>query len=528
MSEAAATARPPGGAANLDPDVVIDSDEIMEGDDSHVKARRKLSSSSTTSSDGDDDTVVDANEFVTFKNRNKQKKAKRGKRTPLVFDVNNNNGNQSGIQDKKGDPIFIRFLNNNVKISNPLRITKLLHQSVLGKYIVPGSVRMLGSGTGCRLEVCSKSKIPPVESITLMGSGDDIVEVKCRHPSEAKFFGRIGPIDLDVSVQEIMEEIRDLDGQEIVLVQRLKNKDGIDRDEIMIGTKESMPTGVKIGTINYRVYRHMKPPLRCYRCHFFGHGSLTCHTRQQRCARCGGFHDDLPDCSNPQFCFFCRGNHRYNDRQCEFNIKAWEVERQKLDGDITNDLAIKKYQELNKIAISRSNSGTGSASGQVGDENGSNPVNPGEQAGPSSRITPNVQNQDKSQSNVDKGAHSLDSNEWPPPRGWKTKFKETPIRKEAPRPEGVGEDPFGATTPVVKSKLYQQNTHKKPNNDDDKDDSSEESSFIALVIDAAMEIYDVFCNGKSFFTNVPTFFRILSPVFGRLFKNILNLINGGI
>ena len=127
----------------------------MEGDDSQnvashrhsaVNSRRKLSVSSA-----DEECIQkDCNDdgFSVQMSRNKLKRARTAGLAASLLDVSS--GSQSSrfkaLQGKKGDTIFIKFLDDNVNFSNPIKMSNVLLQSVLGKYMVEDSVKMLVGG----------------------------------------------------------------------------------------------------------------------------------------------------------------------------------------------------------------------------------------------------------------------------------------------------------------------------------------------------------------------------------------------
>lgn len=63
---------------------------------------------------------------------------------------------------------------------------------------------------------------------------------------------------------------------------------------------------------------------QCYRCQIFGHIAKNCH-KIEVCAICAGGHN-TKDCANTEGikCSNCKGNHKANDKSCEYYKRATE------------------------------------------------------------------------------------------------------------------------------------------------------------------------------------------------------------
>ncbi len=70
----------------------------------------------------------------------------------------------------------------------------------------------------------------------------------------------------------------------------------------------SRPESLKAGYCHLRVDAYIRNPLRCYRCHKYGHGSKSCHN-PAACHRCGGTCEDSTLCVKTPSCVNCSGNH---------------------------------------------------------------------------------------------------------------------------------------------------------------------------------------------------------------------------
>ena len=78
-----------------------------------------------------------------------------------VNDVSNMNIAMTGTK-----PLLVKFLDQGKRFTNPAELSKILNKSPLQKYIVQYSIRGLGNGSACRLEIRDPNgKMPPVEEI---------------------------------------------------------------------------------------------------------------------------------------------------------------------------------------------------------------------------------------------------------------------------------------------------------------------------------------------------------------------------
>jgi len=248
--------------------------------------------------------------------------------------------------------ILIKFLNNN-KYTNPTEACEYLNNSAFQKYIIQYSVRILGNGNGVRLGIRDLSKkLPPLENITTLNDGK--IPVRCWEAGKGTNLvqGKISPIDVNMTNEYILENIETLGGYDlkVMKVARLRDRRGNPTMTVILDFVGSLPKNVAVSSVSYPVDVFKRPPLRCYKCFLFGHGSLTCKFIKSRCQRCCGIHEagsDSPTCSNPLFCLFCGGSHRYSDRSCPVNIKAENIDKKREEGTLADKDVRQAYKELN-------------------------------------------------------------------------------------------------------------------------------------------------------------------------------------
>ena len=261
-----------------------------------------------------------------------------------------------------GKAVIIKF---QTQINNPRIVRTYLHKSIFYKYIVPYSLRILGNGNEVRFEVKDPNRKLPsqLSSITSLndGEGEVSVPVRCWYAgAESKFRGKISPVNDNVSVEYLLQNLVVLGNKhsqvEIVNVVRPRGRNDKPTLSVFLDFNLTVPKKVALDGFVYHVSAYKRPPLRCFRCLQYGHSTLTCTAPNSRCKRCCVIHSDESPCNNPIFCKFCGGNHWYYDNSCPINIKMNEIERKKIEGNLTEDEAWKACRFLNNNVSNRTSS----------------------------------------------------------------------------------------------------------------------------------------------------------------------------
>ena len=74
-----------------------------------------------------------------------------------------------------------------------------------------------------------------------------------------------------------------------------------------------LPESVNVGYLRVRVTAFVPSPMRCFKCHRFGHTSKLCKSETEMCVRCGQpSHDG--GCATK--CINCTGSHTANSKEC--------------------------------------------------------------------------------------------------------------------------------------------------------------------------------------------------------------------
>ena len=438
--------------------------------------------------------------------------------------------------------ILVKSLDIKERVTCPRKLSSLLNDSPYHKYVVQYSIRNLGNGSGFRFEINdTNGKAPHPEEIQQLGN----LKVRCWYPSEQSLkYGKIGPIDRDITDDYLLQglEVLNMPSKvKIATVKRRRDSNGLPTEQIILGVSDHLPELVAIDNVTFRVTQYTRPPLRCYNCHFFGHGTLTCKRTKRRCMRCGEFHEGLESCSKPYFCIFCKGGHRYSSRECPINTTAREVESKRNTNEITESEARDQFRELNRNVRDRANPATLSDTNNqrttirtLGNNDGHIRV----LANSRSNIglanpNPSLKNTlydsrpldasfsddeslaDSYASAVKQGANKQNNSVRP-----KTHLitissphrKHSHIRKplECPPPPltAQGGDLFHNTVPLTSSNSYNAHISGPRRNDS----GSDKPNFFVIIFQVMSQLYNVYCNGKSFLENFQEYYNIVLPV----------------
>ena len=87
------------------------------------------------------------------------------------------------------------------------------------------------------------------------------------------------------------------------------------------------PSKLRVAYLELEVRPYVPNPLRCFKCHRFGHGAKNCSKVDPVCARCGqGGHEEAGCKATPR-CLNCRGDHSASSRDCP----KWQEEKKILE-----------------------------------------------------------------------------------------------------------------------------------------------------------------------------------------------------
>ena len=123
------------------------------------------------------------------------------------------------------------------------------------------------------------------------------------------------------------EILSDLRGDGVTHIRRITTfREGQRRDTnllVLTFDSTSLPDKINIGWLRKDVRVFIPNPLRCFKCHRFGHGSSTCR-QSARCQRCGEAPHDGSECSSQKLCLSCgSSDHMVSSSQCP----VWKEEK---------------------------------------------------------------------------------------------------------------------------------------------------------------------------------------------------------
>ena len=109
----------------------------------------------------------------------------------------------------------------------------------------------------------------------------------------------------------------------------------------------TLPTAIKLGYEYCRVSPYIPNPLRCFVCQNFGHHGKACTKKSPVCAKCASKDHTSSfenPCKNPAKCSNCSGNHPAYSRSCPVWIQEQQVQKLKIQQNLTFPQARKLVQ----------------------------------------------------------------------------------------------------------------------------------------------------------------------------------------
>jgi hypothetical protein len=157
--------------------------------------------------------------------------------------------------------------------------------------------------------------------------------ILCSQPgSHVGVSGKIGPINGDVSVEEIQKILYEREDQQGIRVIRLQKGTGHEKVPAMtvrlVFPGETLPPFVYFGYRRFRVSLYVDKPLQCFKCQGFGHGSRQCGGKEV-CVICAGPHalKDCPKTEGQVKCVNCGGAHTASYGGCILMKTAFQLEK---------------------------------------------------------------------------------------------------------------------------------------------------------------------------------------------------------
>lgn len=240
------------------------------------------------------------------------------------------------IREKTGKKVF----------NNPGKVTEALNKcNTLGKYIKDGACSILGRGSAMKVKVGLTSKGPvDYNNLTKLGEWD--VQIWPVGTSKSPYYyGTISPVDVETKQEYILNKLEVLGGEGAIIkeVRRLRG------EQVRLKFEGRLPNQVAIGNVSYTVTEHRLPPLQCYKCNKYGHGTLTCKG-QARCNNCSRYHATYR-CEYPPYCHLCsQEGHSPRSDHCQIHKEAVEIDNDVHNRKISIEEGKSKLQKLNPPA----------------------------------------------------------------------------------------------------------------------------------------------------------------------------------
>ena len=91
------------------------------------------------------------------------------------------------------------------------------------------------------------------------------------------------------------------------------------------------PTSLRAGYLTVPVRPYIPFPMRCFKCHKFGHGKDKCRRPNALCGRCGKEHADQHQCTAAAHFINCKGDHPAFSKQCPKFLEEQAILRYKAE-----------------------------------------------------------------------------------------------------------------------------------------------------------------------------------------------------
>ncbi|KAG5866739.1 hypothetical protein JTB14_003907 [Gonioctena quinquepunctata] len=149
----------------------------------------------------------------------------------------------------------------------------------------------------------------------------------------------IKDIDISLTKEEILDNLKTLDNKKILHVRRPKKKINNSEDEniqfrdipvILVTFRGKIPPAkVYMYSCSFTTRNYYSPVIQCHNCLRYGHTKNLCKGKI-RCPKCAGDHDRESCKSNSMSCLFCGEDHLTNEPNVSFTKRVCpEFHRQK-------------------------------------------------------------------------------------------------------------------------------------------------------------------------------------------------------
>lgn len=256
----------------------------------------------------------------------------------------------------KSNVILIRPTERSIQdgfFKNRVKIYRLLENSDFKKYGIletkPNLQRQIQV-----VKIENTTQIESLLQIKMLGE----YEVDCYLPSTTVYkVGLIGPIEYDVEVEDLIELLQETgfsDSKAKRLVIGSKENRRESKTMKIWFKSDTLPENVTLMYQRFSVTPYIEKPWQCFKCQKFGHSAKFCKGKDI-CVICTGSHN-YKDCpskgdNTKRKCINCGGDHTANFSGCQKMIQEKEVQRMRINKNISYRDAVKlaKRQEQTNI-----------------------------------------------------------------------------------------------------------------------------------------------------------------------------------
>lgn len=226
----------------------------------------------------------------------------------------------------------------------PFMIRKSVHKSAGGK--IEGAFPESGGKTYALkvrqltfyqrlLDMKKLNDGTPIEVIEHPGFNQTRCVVSCREV-----------VNVDVNV--LLEEMQEQGVKEIRRILRRAGGKQINTPTLIVTTRGTVrPEFLDFGFIRCRTRPYYPSPMQCFSCWAFGHTRSRCNS-SPICGRCAQNHAFEPEhpCIAAKYCKKCESSdHGVGDRSCPEYIKEGDIQRIRVDSNLSYAAARRKYEE---------------------------------------------------------------------------------------------------------------------------------------------------------------------------------------
>ncbi|XP_060788757.1 uncharacterized protein LOC132893628 [Neoarius graeffei] len=163
----------------------------------------------------------------------------------------------------------------------------------------------------------------------------------------SKTKGVIYGVPTELSDEDILGKAKGAEVSEVKRFQITKDNMRVASQTVLLTFEsESIPRRIEIGYLSFQVKPYIRPPLRCFNCHTYGHVAAVCR-KKRKCGKCGGDHN-YEDCASALCCPNCGEAHSAGFKGCRFYANAVEVQKIRTYERVSYAEAVKRVGHANR------------------------------------------------------------------------------------------------------------------------------------------------------------------------------------